>query len=112
MAGGITNAIDMNLGKLQEMVRDREARRAQSTGSQRAGHDWVTEQHGIQKDVLMSLSAGQQWRHRQRQTDRHGAGQRKKAEHVESKMETYTLPYVKQPMGICCVAQGIQTCAL
>ena len=24
--GGITNAIDMNLGKLQEMARDREAR--------------------------------------------------------------------------------------
>ena len=30
----------------------------------------------------------------------------------ESKMETYTLPYVKQPMGICCVTQGIQTSAL
>ena len=25
---GITNAMDMNLGKLREMVRDREARRA------------------------------------------------------------------------------------
>ena len=30
----ITNAMDMNLGKLQEMVRDREA-----WGSQRVGHN-------------------------------------------------------------------------
>ena len=31
---GITDAIDMNLGELREMVRDREA-----MGSQRVGHD-------------------------------------------------------------------------
>ena len=30
----------------------------------------------------------------------------------ESNMETYTLPYVKQPMGICCMTQGTQTGAL
>ena len=41
---GITDAMDMNLGKLQEMVRDREAWILQSWGSQRVGHDWVTEQ--------------------------------------------------------------------
>ena len=39
---GITDAMDMNLGKLQEMVRDREACVLQSIGSQRVGHDLVT----------------------------------------------------------------------
>ena len=39
---GITNLMDMNLGKLREMVRDREL---QFMGSQRAGHGLVTEQH-------------------------------------------------------------------
>ena len=38
---GITNLMDMNLGKLREMVRDREL---QFMGSQRAGHGLVTEQ--------------------------------------------------------------------
>ena len=38
---GIINLMDMNLGKLQEMVRDREL---QFMGSQRAGHDLATEQ--------------------------------------------------------------------
>ena len=41
---GITDSIDMNLGKLQEMVRDREAWRAASRGSQRVRHNLVTEQ--------------------------------------------------------------------
>ena len=40
---GITDAIDMTLGKLREMVRDREAWRAAVHGSQRVGHDCVTE---------------------------------------------------------------------
>ena len=35
---GITDAMDMNLGKLQETVRDREAW-LQSVGSQRVSHD-------------------------------------------------------------------------
>ena len=34
----------MNLGKLWEMVRDREARRAAVHGSQRVGDDWAAEQ--------------------------------------------------------------------
>ena len=36
---GITDAVDMNLGKLPEMVRDREAWRVQCTGSQRVRYD-------------------------------------------------------------------------
>ena len=42
--GGITDSMDLSLRKLQEMVKDREARVLQSTGSQRAGHDLATEQ--------------------------------------------------------------------
>ena len=42
--GGITNAMNMNLGKPWEVLRDREADVLQSTGSQRVGHNWVTEQ--------------------------------------------------------------------
>ena len=41
---GITDAMNMNLGKLEEMVRNREAGVLQSMGSQRVRHDWVTEQ--------------------------------------------------------------------
>ena len=36
---GITDAVDVNLGKLRETVKDREAWRARSMGSQRVGHD-------------------------------------------------------------------------
>ena len=44
---GITDAMDMNLGKLQEMVRGGIGRPGvlQSMGSQRVGHNRVTEQH-------------------------------------------------------------------
>ena len=41
---GMTDAIDINLGKLWEMVRDREAWHAAVHGSQRVKQDWETEQ--------------------------------------------------------------------
>ena len=41
---GITNAMNMNLGKLREMMRDRRPGVLLSVGSQRVRHDWVTEQ--------------------------------------------------------------------
>ena len=41
---GITKSMDMSLGKLWEMVKDREPGVLQSMGSQRVGHNLVTEQ--------------------------------------------------------------------
>ena len=35
----ITDSMDMGLGRLQELVMDREAGMLQSMGSQRVGHD-------------------------------------------------------------------------
>ena len=41
---GITDAMNMNLGKLQEMVREGRPGMLQSMGSQRVRHDWAAEQ--------------------------------------------------------------------
>ena len=41
---GITDAMNTNLGKLQEMVSEGRPGMLQSMGSQRVRHDWVTEQ--------------------------------------------------------------------
>ena len=40
---GITDSIDMNLSKLQDKMKDREAWVLQSMGSQRIGHNSLTE---------------------------------------------------------------------
>ena len=50
---GITNATDMNLGKLQEMVRDRRPGMLQSMGSQRVGHHWATEYTNCNKCTIL-----------------------------------------------------------
>ena len=43
--GGITDEVNVNLGKLREMVRDKEAWRAAVHGVTKSlGHDWGTEQ--------------------------------------------------------------------
>ena len=43
----ITNSMDMNLNRLQEIVEDREARVLESIGSQRLGHNLATEQQQL-----------------------------------------------------------------
>ena len=40
----MTNSMDMNLSKRQEIVKDRKPGMLQSTGLQRVGHDLATEQ--------------------------------------------------------------------
>ena len=48
----ITDSMDMSWSKLQEMVKNREAWCATILESQRAGHNWVTEQHN---NLLLGL---------------------------------------------------------
>ena len=46
---GITDSMDMSLGKLWELVMDREARRAAVHGVTKQGQDWVTELNWTEK---------------------------------------------------------------
>ena len=45
---GITNAMDLNLGKLQETVRDRGPGALQAMGLQRVRHNWATKQQQLE----------------------------------------------------------------
>ena len=56
----IIDTMDMSLGKLWEIVENEEAWHAQSMGSQRVGHDLVTEQppSAITKVTLVSSGIG------------------------------------------------------
>ena len=51
-------AMDMSLGKLREMVRDREAGVLQSMGLQRVGHDWATRQQQQSRTYPEELFVG------------------------------------------------------
>ena len=52
---GITDSVDMNLSKLQELVIDREPGVLQSMESQRAGHDSASEQQQEQPTYLLTF---------------------------------------------------------
>ena len=52
--GSITDAMNMKLGKLWEMVRDREIWSAAFHGLQRVGHDWVTQNKNIVSVISFS----------------------------------------------------------
>ena len=53
----ITDAMNMTLDKLQEMVRDGEAWHAAVRRGCRVGHDWVTEQqHSVEEGLSRWLS--------------------------------------------------------
>ena len=51
---GITDSMDVNLSKLREIVKDRQAGVLQSMGSQRVGHSLVTEQQQGGKIVRLN----------------------------------------------------------
>ena len=53
---GITDAMNMNLGKLWEVERDGEARRAAVHGLQTVRYDWETEQQKQQSPIQRKLS--------------------------------------------------------
>jgi len=55
---GITNLMDMSLGKLWELVMDREPGVLQSMGSQRVGHNWTTELNWTESYIFSDTKIG------------------------------------------------------
>ena len=53
---GITDAMDMNLGKPQKMMRDREAWLATVHGSQRVEHNWMTGQQQLKEGLTGKMN--------------------------------------------------------
>ena len=76
---GITDAMDMHLGKLWEMVRDREAWYVAVHGLQRVRHDWVTEQQqkGQQRHKMKEVITGERKRKKRLQGGSKGAAGRR-----------------------------------
>ena len=58
---GITNSMDMSLNKLRELVRTEKPGVLQSMGSQRVGHNWVTELNWISMTGMCMLSSCSDW---------------------------------------------------
>ena len=62
---------------------------------------------------LMILYAGQQRRHRHKEQIFGLSGRGEGGMSLENTIETYTLPHVKQIVGICCMTQETQSlCSL
>ena len=57
LLGGIIDSMDMSLGKVRELVMGREAWHAVVHGSQRAGHDWVTELKWTDDNICLLIGA-------------------------------------------------------
>ena len=53
--GGITDSADMSLSKLWEIMRAGKPSMLQFVVLQRVGHNWVTEQQSLPRDILLRV---------------------------------------------------------